>query len=83
MCGYLCIRFNNFILKDQSLLEYTSLFTPNEFEENDKITFTYFQQDLNKLKYIVMLAINIQNQKKNTKTPYFSVSMIMNMKKQI
>ena len=82
MCGYLCIGFNNFILKDKSLLEYTSLFTPNEFKENDKITFRYFQQNLNKLKYIVMLAINIQNQK-NTKTPYFSVSMIMNMKKQI
>ena len=43
MCGHLCIGFNDFILKDKNLLEYTSLFFPNEFKKNDKITFTYFQ----------------------------------------
>ena len=30
MCGYFCIGFIDFMLKDKSLLEYTNLFSPNE-----------------------------------------------------
>ena len=29
MCRYFCIGFINFMLKDESLLEYTNLFSPN------------------------------------------------------
>ena len=32
--GHFCIRFINFMLKDKSLLEYTSLFLPNEYENS-------------------------------------------------
>ena len=37
MCGYFCIGFVDFTLKCKSLLEYTNLFSPNEYKKNDKI----------------------------------------------
>ena len=37
MCGYFCIRFIAFMLKGKSLLDYTNLFSPNEYEKNDNI----------------------------------------------
>ena len=43
MCGYFCIRFIDFVLKDENLLDYTNFFSPNDYEENDKITLKYFQ----------------------------------------
>ena len=64
MCGYFCIGFIDFMLKGKSLLEYKKLFSPNEYKKNDKMISKYFQNNLNKLKYIVMLAINIENLKK-------------------
>ena len=33
MCGYFCIRFIDFILKVQSLLDYANLFSPSEYEK--------------------------------------------------
>ena len=36
MCGYLYIEFIDFKLKGRSLLEYTNLFSPNEYKKNDK-----------------------------------------------
>ena len=50
MCRYSCIGFIDFMLKDKSLLEYTNLFSPNEYKKNDKIILKYFQQNLNRLK---------------------------------
>ena len=43
MCGYFCIGFIDFILKGKSLLEYTNLFSSNDYEKNDKIILKYFQ----------------------------------------
>ena len=43
MCGYFCTRFIDFILKGESLLDYTNLFSPNEYGKNDKIILNYFQ----------------------------------------
>ena len=43
MCEYFCIGFINFMLKGKSLLGYTNLFCPNEYEKNDKIILKYFQ----------------------------------------
>ena len=37
MCEYFCIGFIDFMLKDKSLLEYTYLFSPNDYEKNEKI----------------------------------------------
>ena len=39
----LCIGFIDFMLKGQSLLDYTTLFSPDEYEKNDKIILKYFQ----------------------------------------
>ena len=43
MCGYCCIAFIDFMLKGKSLLDYTNLFSPNNYEKNDKIILKYFQ----------------------------------------
>ena len=37
MCGCFCIRFIEFMLKGNSLLEYTNLFSPGKYEKNDEI----------------------------------------------
>ena len=50
MSGYFFIGFIDFMLKGKSLLEYTNLFSPNEYKRNDRIILKYFQQNLNKLK---------------------------------
>ena len=43
MCGYICIGFIDFMLKDKNLLEYTNLFSPLGYKRNDKIILKYFQ----------------------------------------
>ena len=42
VCGYFCIGFIDFMLKGQSLLDYTNLFSPSDYEKNDKITKKFF-----------------------------------------
>ena len=43
MCGYFCIGFIDFMLKGKSLLHYTNLFSPSDYEKNYKIILKYFQ----------------------------------------
>ena len=43
MYGYFCIGFIDFMLKGQSLLDYTNSLSPNHYENNDKIRLKYFQ----------------------------------------
>ena len=43
MCGYFCIGFIDFMLKGKSLLDYTNVFSPNEYKKNYKIISKYFQ----------------------------------------
>ena len=43
MCEYFCPIFIDFMLKDQSLLDYTHLCSLNEYEKNDKTILKYFQ----------------------------------------
>ena len=42
MCEYRCIGFIEFMLNGKSLLDYTSLFSPNPHKKNDKIILKYF-----------------------------------------
>ena len=44
MCEKICIGFIEFILKDKSFLDYTNLFSPNEYGNNNKIILKYFKQ---------------------------------------
>ena len=37
MWGYFCIEFINYMLKGKKLLDYTYLFSPNEFKKNDQV----------------------------------------------
>ena len=43
MVEYICIGFIDFVLKGKSLFDRTKLFSPNEYEKNDKIILKYFQ----------------------------------------
>ena len=36
MCGYFCIEFINYMLQGKTLLDYTNLFSPNDFKKNDQ-----------------------------------------------
>ena len=38
MCGYFCIEFINYMLKRKTLLDYTNLFSPNDFKKNDRVS---------------------------------------------
>ena len=42
-CEYFCIGFIDIMLKSRSFLDYNNLFSPNEYEKNDKIILKYFQ----------------------------------------
>ena len=46
MCRYFCIGFIDYMLKDNSLTDFTNIFSPNNFKKNDDIVLNYF---LNKL----------------------------------
>ena len=43
MCRHFCTGVIHSTLKDKNLLEYTNLFSPNEYKNNDKIILKYFQ----------------------------------------
>ena len=43
ICGYFCIPLIEFMVKCKKLLYYTNLFSPNEYEKNNKIILKYFQ----------------------------------------
>ena len=43
MCGYFCIGFINFMFAGRSLIDFTSLFSPNDFKKNDDIILIYFK----------------------------------------
>ena len=45
MCGYFCIGFIDFMLKGNSLTDFTNLFSPNNFR-NDDIILNYFITNL-------------------------------------
>ena len=45
MCGYFCTGFINFMFKGKTLIEYTNLFSPNNFEKNDDLILSYFKDE--------------------------------------
>ena len=45
MCGYLCIKFINYMLQDKNLLDYTNLFSPNDFKKNDRVIKRIFKNE--------------------------------------
>ena len=43
MFGCFCIEFTDFMLKGKSLLNYSNLFSPYEYDKNDQIILKYFE----------------------------------------
>ena len=43
MCGYFGIGFIDFMVNGKSLLDYTNLFSPIDYEKNHKMMLKYFQ----------------------------------------
>ena len=45
MRGYFCIEFINYMLKGKTLLDYTNLFSPNDFKRNDQVIKRIFKNE--------------------------------------
>ena len=45
MCGYFCIEFINYMLKGKTSLDYTNLFSPNDFKKNDQVIKIIFKNE--------------------------------------
>ena len=43
MCGFYCIAFIEYMIGGKTLLDYTNLFSPNDYKANDKIIYKYFK----------------------------------------
>ena len=41
ICGYFCIGFIDFMFKNKTLIDFTSLFSSYDFENNDNIILSY------------------------------------------
>ena len=46
MCGYFCIGFINFMIEGKTLTEFTNLFSPHNFKQNDNIILNYFMNNV-------------------------------------
>ena len=43
MCAFYCIAFTECMLSGKTLLDYINLFSPNEYNMNNKIIYKYFK----------------------------------------
>ena len=43
MCGYFCTGFIDFMLAGKTLIHCTNLFSPHDFDKNDRIILSYFK----------------------------------------
>ena len=43
MCGYFCIGFIDFILVGKTLIDYTNLLSPYDFDKDDQIFLSYLK----------------------------------------
>ena len=43
ICRFYCIGFIEYMLAGKTLLDYTNLFSPNDYKKNDKIICKYFK----------------------------------------
>ena len=45
MCGYFCIGFVNFMLAGKKFTDFTTLFSPYDFDKNENIILSYFKDE--------------------------------------
>ena len=60
-CRYFCIGFIDFMLKGKSLLDYTNLFSLNDYQKNDKKNIKIFSITKRWKSYIVLFVASIDN----------------------
>ena len=41
MCGFYCIAFVEYMLAGKNFLDYTNLFSPNNYKKNEKVIYKY------------------------------------------
>ena len=63
MCGYFCIGYIDFMLAGKTLTEYTNLFSPDNFKENDDIILDYFMSNIEKWMNVIPLSMIFINTK--------------------
>ena len=47
ICGFYCIAFIEYMIPGKILLDYTNLFSPNNYKKNDKIIYKYLKGKYN------------------------------------
>ena len=48
MFGLYCSAFIEYMIAEKTLLDYTKLFSPNDYEKSDKIIYNYFKNKYGK-----------------------------------
>ena len=46
MCGFYFITFIEYMLARKTLLDYTNIFSPNDYKNNDKIIYKSFKEKM-------------------------------------
>ena len=46
MCGFYFITFIEYMLARKTLLDYTNIFSPNDYKNNDKIIYMSFKEKM-------------------------------------
>ena len=50
MCKFYCITFLEYTIAGKTLLDYTNLFSPNDYQKNNKMIYKYFKEKYAKRK---------------------------------
>ena len=56
MCGFYCIVFVEYMLTGKPLLDYTNLFSLNDYKKNEKTIYRYFKDKLLQKKQVLSLV---------------------------
>ena len=71
MWGYFCIGFIDFILAGKKLSDFTTLFSPHDFNKNDSTILSYFKDEwINKIKLSNQRKFSLYEIKKKRKLFY-------------
>ena len=46
ICEYFCIEFIGFMLAGKTWIDYTSLFSPYDFDKNDNVILSFFKNEV-------------------------------------
>ena len=62
MCGYFCIGFINFMLKEKTLTDFTNIFSSNHFLKKVDIILNYFMTNVQKWLNAIPLSVAVYTQ---------------------